>query len=144
MGAIGPIEGTLRTEISYVEYTALVSIDQTTEGTAVAVVAAPALVCDGTTPIWIEFFCSRVVLGANAYLIAMLCDGGSSIGSFATMNNSAVAADAVSCLVRRKLTPAAGSHTFAIKAYSSILSYIVGGAGGDGVEVPGYIRITRG
>jgi len=135
------------TELNYVEFTANVSVSATTEGTANTVVTGSSITLDGNTTVVVEFFSSqsRPTGTAAAQLIFVLFDGATVLGTFGVQNSPAAnnAYEPV-LLSRRIATPSAGAHQYIVKAYvTSGTGLVVGGAGGTGVNLPGYIRVTR-
>jgi hypothetical protein len=85
----------------------------------------------------IEFFAQRVQKGTNA-TVFVLYDGASSIGLFGLQGGDSPV------VLRRRLTPSAAAHTYSVRAYVDAgTGTVVAGAGGIGVNVPGFIRIER-
>jgi hypothetical protein len=79
----------------------------------------------------------------NAYMQLWLYQDGVSIGTLATIQVPAAASMQVPVRVARRLTPAAGSHTYSVRASVSTGSGTVyAGVGGIGVNVPTFIRIS--
>ena len=145
MSAIGPISGQVSTEIAYGEYTANATINATTEGTAQTVIAAPAVVCDGTTPIVIEFQSTIALVPPTGQLFGILLDGATVLGRMFVIVNSNAANMSVPIVARQRIIPAAGSHTYTVKAYEANgVCYIEAGTGGTGALMAGFIRITHG
>lgn len=137
------------TELSYVEFTSAVSVTATTEATANTVVTAAALTFDGATPALVEFFSPDVApdnAAAGRRIIFALYDGSSSIGFLGTGPYSQVVGNPADVPVRvaRRLTPAAATKTYSVRAFVSAgTATVSAGAGGAGVALPGYIRITK-
>jgi hypothetical protein len=111
------------------------------------VLASPTTVYSGT-PVIVEFFSPRVVGPANVNGTAVLelWDGSTEYGRIAEVGFGAWGSGnlsvAVPVLVRRRITPSAGSHTFKIVGLTTTSTGTVGaGAGGSAVLVPAYIRI---
>ena len=135
-------------ELSYTEFTAAVAV-AVTGAPGVTIVTAPALTFDGTTAVLVEFFSPAFATSGNANqaLSADLYDGGTTLGRIAIVSNCATPTS-VQTPVRagRRLTPAAGSHTFIVYARNAVAgtSQVYGGPGGAGpLLVPGYIRVAR-
>jgi hypothetical protein len=136
----GPIPfGTI---ISYTEYTAAVTVNTTTEATAVTVVTAPAFVANGTDAFFLEFFSPQVANGAAGNTLFVIYDGASSIGGILSQQTQSSVFWPV--LLKRRLVPAAGVRTYSIRAYEATAAGTVNaGAGGSGVFFPGYLMITK-
>jgi hypothetical protein len=139
-------------QLSYVEHTSSVNLTATTEAGANTIVTAAACVLDGSTVVEVEYFCAAFASpggGANRFAIANLfdaVDGGAaaSLGFMADVFSSASSQVVVPCLVRRRLTPASGSHVFSIRGHVTAGTGVANaGAGGAGNFMPGYIRVTR-
>lgn len=135
-------------EYDYAEFTSIVTPTATSEATANTVVTGNAVSYDGSTVVFIEFFCPFANPDSNAAgrdLTLVLYDGSSSIGKLSyeqTQANSQ--AYYFTPRLGRRLTPSAASHTYSIRAYVSAGTGQVGaGAGGSGNNVPGFIRITK-
>lgn len=137
------------TVLSYVEWTTSVPISPTTAATATTVVTAAAITGDGSTQICIEGFSPSPLVGntATARLYIALFDGSTQLGVMADLGNAAAAFLRQHFYARRYLTPSAASHTYSLRAYrfntDGDVTAGVGGSG-DGVLMPGYIRITSG
>jgi len=133
-------------ELTHAEVTVGSSVAATTEAGADTLLTAPAVTCDGTTPVIVEFF-SPVVLApsvAAAQLNFILFDGSTPIGQLGQVRNPAGASTGTPVLMRRKLTPTAGAHTYSARAYVSTGSGWFGaGTAGAGQSVPAYLRVLR-
>jgi hypothetical protein len=133
-------------ELAHAEVTVGSSVAATTEVGADTLLTAPAVTCDGTTPVIVEFF-SPVVLApsvAAAQLNFILFDGSTPIGQLGQVRNPAGASTGTPVLMRRKLTPTAGAHTYSARAYVSTGSGWFGaGTAGAGNSVPAYLRVLR-
>src|SRR5262245_36848294 len=131
-------------DLGYAETTATTTVSAAGEGAAQAIVTLPAITFDGTTKIEIEaFFPQAGTSVANGTLWGYLFDGGTSIGII----GAAAAASGnptAPWILRRRLTPSAGSHTYGIRAsITGGNGTIICGAGGAGTRMPGYIKATR-
>jgi hypothetical protein len=117
----------------------------TTETTATGIITAPAVSCDGTMSILVEFFSPFVQTTATAgnAVSLWLRQDGVSVGAIGAVINPGSAALTVPVSVSRRLTPAAGSRTYAIVASSSTGGTVGAGAGGSGANMPLFIRVTR-
>lgn len=133
--------------LSYTEYTGNVTISATSEATATTIVTAPALAFDGTTGIEIEFFSPDSAVGGNAggnTLILVLYDAAASIGLATQVSLGGTTAQDFQVGVKRRLVPAAGSHTYSIRAYRTNANCtMVAGAGGVAAYIPGWMKISR-
>jgi hypothetical protein len=134
-------------EYTYVEFTADAAPTATTEATANTVVTAAAVSFDGSTTVLIEFFApyASPTNTAGAYVFFVLYDGSSSIGLMGAIRTPSATGDhVVPVRLTHRLTPSNASHTYSIRAYvSSGTGEVVGGSGGTGNYVPGFIRITK-
>lgn len=135
-------------ELDYVEFTSAVSPVETTEGTARVVVTGNSVAYDGSTVVLIEFFAftARPDSGAAGRRMDFwLYEDGSSIGRLGSMVTPAASADGKPVYLMRRMTPSNASHTYSIRAsVSAGTGSIAAGAGtGVGVDMPGFIRITR-
>ena len=134
-------------ELDYVEQTGNTTVTATTEGTANTVVTGSSVAYDGATVILVEFSAPLArpdVSVAGRTIQIILTDGGTSLGTIAEIDCPAANSMVVPVRGSRRLTPSAASHTYDIRAYVNVGTGVVyGGAGGAGVYVPAYIRITR-
>lgn len=134
------------TQLDYAEFTsATTSITATTEGTANAIVTGNSITYDGTAVI-IEFYAigARPQATLNALISYYLYEDGGSIGRIGTQSAPASANTYIPTILKRKHTPSAGAHTYAIRAATtSGTAIILAGAGGNGADMPGYIRVTK-
>lgn len=135
------------TELTYDEFTANVTVSATTEAAANTVVTAKPLPFDGATPVIVEFFSIAVVVSATGgdRIEFYLYEDGSSIGRIGAVFTPAGAGSLiVPARLSRRLTPSNASHTYSIRARRVTANgTVVGGAGGSGADLPGYIRITK-
>lgn len=134
-------------EFDYVEKTSSTSITATAEASADTVVTAGAVVFDGSTTVYVEFYSAafRADTGAaGRELRICLYDGSSSIGQIGFVTSPAASATVHTGIIRRKLTPSAASHTYSIRAFvNSGTGTISAGAGGSGAAMPAFIRIVK-
>jgi hypothetical protein len=133
------------TELAYNEFTAAVAVSATTEATATTVVTASAVSFDGSTAAWVEFYCPYLDAGAAANnIILVLFQDGVAIGRLGVSTGNGASQPTLAHSSRRRLTPAAGSRTYSVRAQVNAGTGSVGaGAGGAGAYLPGYILITR-
>lgn len=135
-------------ELDYVAFTSGVSVTGTTEAGATTIVTGTSITYDGNTAVIIEFFAPSVATptaAASNYVQVWLYDGSSSIGSIGVVVTTAAAAENVSLRVARRLTPSNAAHAYGIRCSVPNTTggpIVNAGAGGTGVYVPGYIRIT--
>jgi hypothetical protein len=145
-GPTSGLAGPIGSEVSYTEFTANVAITANSAATAQAVVTAPSITFDGVTSVVIEFFANTAgtPVTAGNYMLADLWDGSTDLGVIVQLVTPAALSMQGPVLVRRKITPAAGAHTFSIKGWvSAPTGTFYAGTGGPGAYLPGYIRITK-
>ena len=132
-------------EFDYVEKTSDTSITATSAATANTIVTGNAVTYDGSTPVIIEFFTPAInTEPTGGSLCFVVLYDGTGIGTLAIQRTPASANDDKAAYVRRRLTPSAASHTYSIRAYVSAgTSNVSAGAGGVGVTMPAFIRITK-
>lgn len=123
-------------------------ITATSEATATAVIAGDSVNFDGSR-VKLEFFAPEIAnvagSGTNRLVLVFLRDA-TVVGQAVILETGSTfmnggAANAV-CFD----TPAAGAHTYSVKAFSVATSpnYTVkAGAGGSGNLVPAYLRVTK-
>lgn len=131
------------TNLNYTEFTSNVTISATSDATATNIVTAGAVTFDGSTSVNIDFYTEEASAASNDFIIFVLYDGASSIGTMGvvTCTNQAVA---VPVFIRRKITPSNASHTYSIRGWrGAVNGTVFGGAGGAGTPLPGYISITK-
>jgi hypothetical protein len=116
-------------------------------GVEIDVVSSGARTYDAS-PIVIEFFSPYVLFATgatNARIQLLLYDGASNLGIVGQLHGAEAGFNvAAPMLVRRRLTPTAGSHTYRIRALASFSTVTLHGrAGGAGQYVSGYIRVMN-
>src|SRR5262249_52744280 len=124
------------TDIAYNIQPNTVSITATTAAGAQQVVAASAITFDGS-PIWVELGCTYVYPpNATTALTITLWDASTDLGTLAGVYS----VGGIPVFARRRLVPAAGSHTYSIRAYLA-----AAGTGGlqASATTPTYLRISR-
>lgn len=129
---------------TYDELTASVTgIVATTAGTATTIKTSSSFTFDGTA-VWVEFFAPRVTnTTAGVSLFLELFEDSTDKGTLAVCDADAAAGGDAVC-AKRKLTPAAGAHTYTVKAFvSSNSGSVIAGLGGAGNNVPAYILVTK-
>lgn len=132
-------------EYTHNEITAPVSITATSAATAQTVATASAVTFDGTTTVMVEFFAPSVQPQptAAAAIVVSLWDS-TDIGQIGQIFTPAASTMTAPMLLRRRLTPSAGSHTYVVKSWvTSGTGTIQAGAAGVATTVPAYIRITK-
>lgn len=133
-------------ELAYVEFTSTVTVNATAEGTPNEVVSAGAVSYDGTTRVKLEFFAGRCNVGttAGSFVVCNLWDGDSTdLGRIAVAAAGAASGISLPLYGVRFLTPSNASHTYKIKAWRvNSDGAIFGAAGGAGVTLPGFVRVT--
>ncbi len=128
-------------ELDYAQITSNVNQTATTEGTGNTVVTGASVTYDGA-PVMVEFMSSQVNPSGNNTLTFVLVDAGTAIGWLGVINTSAGIYMPV-CL-KRRFTPSAGAHTYGIEVFGGASGGTVfAGAGGAGVNMPAYMRITK-
>ena len=134
-------------EITYGEITASVTVSGTTEAAANTVITSTGATYDGSS-VMVEFYSPYVApaAAAGASVNLILFEDATSRGRVAIVQTpTAAASSGIPVTVSRRLSPAAGAHTFTVKAYQAFGNGEVrAGVGGAGpVDVPAYLRITR-
>lgn len=130
-------------EVAYNEFTSPVSVTGTTEATATTVVTASSVVFDGLHVALIEFWCPAAARGTNWIQFA-LYDGSSSIGGVLEPLGYTGSATLPPVPLKRRLTPAAATKTYSIRAFVDAgTGSVKAGAGGTGADLPGYIRVLQ-
>ena len=135
-------------ELGYSPFTGVVSITVSTEATAALVVALPSITFTGANDVEIEFYSPRVtpgpVAGASIQFVLWDSVAAASIGLLGTVLSQVAASQSFPVLLKRRLTPAAGARTYSIRAFRGGGSNgsVGAGAGGAGVDVPGFVKAT--
>jgi len=132
-------------EVAYLEITADVAVTATTEAAAATVVTAPAFTADGSSQYLIEAQLIAQPPGTSGQsIIFVLYLDGVSLGLFGQIMGNSATGLISSLRLARRLTPAAGARTFSLRAYvTGGTGNVFAGAGGVGVYVPAFIRITK-
>lgn len=129
---------------TYDELTSAIgSISGTTVGTATTVKVSSSFTFDGSA-VWVEFYSPLVTNSADGpNTIFELFQDSTDLGQLG-YSEAAFAAAGSAFFGKRKVTPAAGAHTFTIKAFvSASTSTVQAGVGGVGALVPAYILVTK-
>lgn len=133
-------------ELAYVPFTAPVAVTASTEASSQLVVAAPAVVFDGT-PIFIEFYAPTFTgstSGTSTYIY--VTDGSAALGVICRVDPGGSSNRQLPALGGRFRLSPSGSVTYTVRAYNSgtgATNTIQAGNGGSGVYVPGFVRIVR-
>lgn len=135
-------------ELGYTQFVADVTVTSTSEAAPDVVVTASAITFDGSTVVLVEFFsqCAKLDAAASSQLVFNLQEDGTDIGRIAQVQNpSATGSSGSAVHAMRRFTPAAGAHTYRVVAWGTAAgTYLVqAGAGGAGVSVPGFIRLSE-
>ena len=141
VGPPGPPGGEY--ELASAVGTADVPVPALSPATATTIITLPSVTFDGITTVIIEFW-SRAVgppnNGANAYMALGFWQDGVQIGSNAPLLQTPVAGNmAAPFKMEARITPAAGAHTFSIRAWVSANS----GAYVSGGQNPGSAMFAR-
>lgn len=134
----------LRQPINYTEFMSNVIVTATAEATPNDVVSSGAITYEAE-PIEVQFYSPRLEMGAVAgsQVIINLWDATTDLGRMA-LPLATSASDAYPVFLTRRFTPTAASHTYKIRAWrSGSDGAIYAGAGGAGVNLPGFIRVLR-
>lgn len=145
IAAAGPTASTFPGyTFAYVEFTSSVTANSVAEASATQVVSAGAFTFDGTA-VDIEFFSPGYVHGGSSSTHGInLWDSTTDLGRLYDGTVVASTSDQTGAL-KRRLTPSAGSHTYNVRIWESAATNFVAlaGAGGAGVKMPGYIKISK-
>jgi len=127
--------------VHYSEFVSDKTINTTTEGTAVSVIAGSSVTYEAV-PHLFQFFAPSFDSNAATMHITLF-DGSTAVGDLYQGAGSGNADALGACL--RRLTPSAAAHTYNVKAWiASGSGTIHAGAGGTGgTRVPGFLRVTR-
>lgn len=139
-----PTSRTINGRLDYIEDTSAFSVTAASEATATTLVTTAARVYDGATLVCIRFECPAVSIPPNAagnFVSFNLWDAAVDLGRIATAqwptNAGTLALPAVG---DRFITPSAGSHTYAIKAWRTNANCT---ADGSTPRLPTFISVTR-
>ena len=139
----GSASSAVPTELAYAEFTSTVSTANTSFATAASVVSAGALLFNGGTKVRVEFFAPSWNSSAAVSIVLSLADGGvggTELGWLAVTNVTTQSP----VFASREFTPPNATKTYSVVIYSTgaATASVVGGAGGAGTRLPGFIRIT--
>lgn len=142
--------------LAYAEWTTDVTIASTSEATPTTVVTAPALELDGTTPVLVSCYCPSWETpspGDNGHMVALwdALDGAdaAAVTDLGLVRVVGISGDQAATLqavyFARRLTPAAGSHVYSVRAWVANGTATTGvahaGDGTAGAFVPGYVAV---
>jgi len=143
-GTVTDLGGTAGKELDYVEVTSPVTISGANQGAATTLVTGNSVTYDGA-PVMIEWYCPSLGCDASngAGIVVDLYEDATILGRIAVLISSA--SQDASQVGRRRRTPAAGAHTFTVKAWETADggSAAYAGAGGTGAQVPMFLRVTK-
>jgi hypothetical protein len=136
-------------ELDYKQVTADVTgITATTEAGATTVITGDSVTFDGSR-VKVEFFAPEVAYvagtGTNKLTVVVLRDT-TVIGQAVVLESGSTFINGEGAKVECFDTPAAGAHTYAVKAFAAATgpNYTVkAGAGGSGALVPAFLRVTK-
>lgn len=136
-------------ELDFKQATADVTgITATTEAGATAVITGNSVTYDGSR-VKVEFYAPEVVYvagtGTNKVTLVFLRDT-TVVGQAVILETGGTLVSGEGPKAECFDTPPAGAHTYSVKAFSAATSpnYTVkAGAGGSGVLVPAYLRVTK-
>lgn len=141
------------TELDYVQVTSNTNITGTTEGGATNVITGSGVAYDGSTVVLLEFYAYSVLTptaGAGSAITIVLYDdtgsGAASIGVLGQFSAATTQQQSVTMRCARRLTPSNATHTYSIRAFVSSTTgtpSVRAGAGGNGSQMPAFLRITR-
>jgi hypothetical protein len=144
-----PSAGAQGTELDYVQVTSDTNVTATSEATANTIVTGSAVAYNGSTAVWIEFWCDHAgptATGGTNDIRFWLYDGSSSIGfiAYSQQDQASGQRQYLPIIGKRRITPSNATHTYSIRAsVSAATGLVAAGAGGSGNIAPAYIRITR-
>lgn len=131
-------------QLDYVESTSGLTVTATSEGTSQTYLTSGAITCDGTTRLRFEFYAADLTMTGSGTGVIVLYEDSTAIGWLGEWGNATASlftANPASCV--RYRTPAAGSHTYTIRAFKTAGTAAIGaGAGGTGADMPSYLRIS--
>jgi hypothetical protein len=129
------------TTVSYVQFTANVTISGTTEGTATNIVSAATFVPDGST-YFVEFYSPQVIPANADFIVFCLYDNSAFVDRIANYSSVTNVNQPLTC--KRRVTPTLVPHLYEVRGFRGATNGTVGaGAGGTGVLAPGFILITK-
>lgn len=131
--------------LAYVEGTANVNVTANSSTAAQTVIATPSIALDGS-PVIVEFYCPFIITppsGGQTY--SVLYDGSTDLGYVSGTQVGGASAGGGPGFIRRRLTPAAGSHTFSIRGFvlpgGAAAGTYTGGPGGAAIWNPMVLTV---
>lgn len=133
-------------EISYTAITSPVNVVSTTESTGTAIISPAAATFDGGA-VLVEFFGNiKSPSIAGQSVVVSLFESTTQITEMVQLTTPAAANAILSMTGKYRFTPTAGSHTYAITAFTTNTTgtpAVNAGAGGTGNAPPAYVRFTK-
>lgn len=118
----------------------------TTEGTAAAVITGNSVSYDGTE-VKLEFFAPKIENATNCIVTFVLLRDATVVGQAkVTIDSGSAGSRPGEAAVKLEAfdTPAAGAHTYSVKAFVTGGSLTVkAGPGGSGAFLPAFLRVTK-
>jgi hypothetical protein len=129
-------------ELDYVEFTGGASSAAATEAAPLTVVTSSSITFDGS-PVLFEFFSPNMQTNAAPVVGLSLWTGATDLGRIFDSGGATVANAAGT--FKRRITPAAGARSYAVRLWTTAGTNFVVNAGPGGVtaRMPGYLRITK-
>lgn len=140
------------TELDYVEATSTLVVTGTTPGTSDLFILGNPVAYDGATRVLVEVWCPYLDVAraaAQKAVVLSLFEGATELGWVVNLESpTSVGAGKLSETVsgQRYMTPAAGTHTYSIRAFKNDAATVadVGARpGGAGDYMPAFMRVTR-
>lgn len=129
-------------QLAYAQITSNVTISSTSAASPTTIITLPAVTLDGSTAVRVEVNSAVNLQTGAGYMVISLYDGSTNLGIL--MYWPGTAGTAISLYRTAPLTPAAGSHTYSIRAYVNAGTGIfTAGPGGSGNDFPAWARVTR-
>lgn len=138
------LSGPPGSQVAYAEVTTNQTTTQTVQASATQILSSGAVTYDGSTAVWVEFFCGSVYHSvANNVVVFDLWQDTTDMTL--TRGVSPLTNQGPHVLLRKKVTPASGSHTFTIRMWLAAAGTgnADAGSGSAGGDPPMYIRITK-
>jgi hypothetical protein len=137
-GPQGPPGGL--TTLAYAEFNASVQITSTNENAPNDVVSTGPVVFDGL-PVWVEMFVPFLQPPLGQILFCNLWEDAINRGRLCLVSDvSGTYTQYLPGLLKRRYTPAVGTHTLKLTAFGAASGGVIG-AGGS--YLPGFIRVTK-
>jgi hypothetical protein len=121
------------------------SVTATTEAGADTILTGNNVTYDGAA-VMVHYYCPDATPPSTAgvALTFWLYDNGASIGQMGLIQAPASASSRRATKMEQQITPAAGTHTFGIRAsVGSGTGTVRAGPGGNGQQAPTFMRITK-